>query len=190
MFPRRLQVRTTFPLFSLSHPTAMDAERATESPGEREHDIVPELPAGPAMAAAALGEAFHRHSRVSVQESPVDERYPKRRRASLSSAEPTSSLGEMYPKRRRGSTASHVPIDHFDPEGVNELKRTITQQSAARSMVSIERAKSRVDPAPALTTPHSSAQSTTGSTAVSETGAPPGEKEFNFESHMRAVMKQ
>lgn len=36
---------------------------------------------------------------------------------------------------RRSSSASHVPIDYFDPKGMDELRRTYTAQSiAARSV--------------------------------------------------------
>lgn len=172
----------------------MDVERTNESRSLREReDVVSELPAGPSMeAAAAAGDAFHpHHSRTSSkQESPVDERFPGRRRGSLSSVEPTSSVAAMHPTRRRGSTASRVPIDHFDPEGVTELKRTLSRQSATRSTISMDRIRSPDDPIPPFPIPHSSAQSTSGSTAICDPGDPNSGKDFDLESHLRGVVRQ
>ncbi|KAI5121205.1 hypothetical protein M0805_006006 [Coniferiporia weirii] len=131
----------------------MDAIRETEPPGDRDRDIVPELPAGPAMAAAAIGDAFHQRSRPQFEQ-------------------PSSGTG-----RRRSGSHTSVAIDHFDPEGVNELRRTFTRQSAAaQSTTSVN--------VPKPVVPTSSARSTSESTAVSESD------KFDFEKHLRGVVRQ
>lgn len=179
----------------------MDSVRITENNGERD-DVVPELPAGPSMAAASLGDAFHqhRHPRVSIPETPADEQNAKKRRGSQSSqaVSPTSILSPVSSAeekgvpgvqihRRRGSTASRVAIDHFDPEGFNELKRTMTEQSAHRSMHEVGRSASRMDQPP-LPAPRESSIHSAGSTAVSEAAAVDPAKDFDFERHLRDMM--
>ncbi|KAH8118882.1 ABC-2 type transporter-domain-containing protein [Phellopilus nigrolimitatus] len=141
----------------------MDAPRETEPPpGDRDRDVVPELPAGPAMAAAAIGDAFHHHGADDGDEKPAG--------------------GGL--KKRRGSAAnsSRVALDHFDPEGVHELKRTLTQQSAAaRSMHSLHPA-----PVPPLPGQISSAQSTLGSTVVSDAE----QEKFDLGKHLKDIVKR
>ncbi|TDL30143.1 hypothetical protein BD410DRAFT_780681 [Rickenella mellea] len=46
---------------------------------------------------------------------------------------PPTSFNPAGSRKRKGSTASRVDIDYFDPEGVHNLRRTITQLSAATS---------------------------------------------------------
>ncbi|THH12068.1 hypothetical protein EW145_g234 [Phellinidium pouzarii] len=139
----------------------MDVSRLSQPPGERDQDIVPELPAGPSIAAAAIGNAFHQH------EHPAHE----------------SNEGEFKREgRRRGSNAS-VALDHFDPEGVNELRRTFTEQSAAfRSTRSLNLSEKPIVPVPA-----SSARSTAESTVVS---VAPEKDAFNFEKHLKDAIRR
>lgn len=154
-------------------------EREVENPTNREHDVVPELPAAPAMAAAAVGDAFHSHAYSQSHSSQPDHQSPPH---SPIDAHPI----QQRPSKRRGSNASHVAIDHFDPEGVNELKRTVTQQSAAaRSTRSLGQVHEEMPPPPKK---HgSSSRSTVESTVVSESG---GSDKFDFEQHLKDVVRR
>jgi ATP-binding cassette subfamily G (WHITE) protein 2 (SNQ2) len=40
-----------------------------------------------------------------------------------------NTVASRTTKPRRGSTVSHVDLDFFDPTGVQELRRTLTQKS-------------------------------------------------------------
>ncbi|KAL5527915.1 hypothetical protein ACEPAG_6716 [Sanghuangporus baumii] len=113
----------------------------TQTPFER--DIVPELPPSSAMVSAAIGEHFHHHHHA---------RSPTR---AQSESEDAASADVKKKSKRRGSSASRVAVDYFDPEGVHELKRTLTMQSQAARSVAEDRAEA-----------HSSDEST----VVSETG--------------------
>ncbi|KAL5529901.1 SNQ2_5 [Sanghuangporus sanghuang] len=88
----------------------------TQTPLER--DILAELPPSSAIASAAIGEHFHHHHHP---QSPV--------RAARSEDEASADVKKK--RRRRDSSASRVAVDYFDPEGVHELKRTLTMQSQA-----------------------------------------------------------
>lgn len=51
---------------------------------------------------------------------------------------PPTAFAEK-PRPRRGSSVSHVDLDHFDPAGVQELRRTFTQASATQSNQNLEK---------------------------------------------------
>ena len=72
--------------------------------------------------------------------------------------------------------ASHVPVDFFDPTGVHELQRTYTQQTHAHDAISINTTKLRPESL-------NHAGSDTASTII-------GEDDFNFEKHLKDVIKR
>lgn len=77
------------------------------------HDRVPELPT-PSDIAASYGNAAHHnlphpHS-PSIDVDPASERH-------------------NIPLTRQLSSGSHVDIGHFDPEGVAQLRRSLSRQS-------------------------------------------------------------
>ena len=115
-----------------------------------EQDDVPELSTGPERMAATNEMSFHRAQN------------------SISSDERSKS-----PPRRRPSNASHVAVDYFDPEGVSELKRTFTRQSATRR-------PEHIVPPPTRGSLHSEL------TAVSNTQS----EKFDFEQHLKDMIRR
>ena len=141
-----------------------------ETPGDR--DTIADLPTRTDLTAAAIGEAFHQHSHP-LEHSEVPPESPKDTGVSESPVE-----NGRKPHKRRGSTASHVAVDHFDPEGVHELRRTLTQQSAALSTTSVRFPRIRGKPS-------GSARSTGESTVVSESGGAGDSEKFDFEQILK-----
>ena len=142
----------------------------TETPGDC--DTIADLPTRIEMTAAATGEAFHQHPHPheypgNFQESHQDTNV---------SEEPTENDRDQL--KRRGSSASHVAVDHFDPEGVNELRRTLTQQSGALSITS-------VGVLPAHEQPTGMPRSAGESTVVSEFGGGEESEKFDFEQILK-----
>lgn len=134
----------------------------TQTPLER--DVVPELPSSSAIAAAGVGEHFHHHGHPH---SPLQGEFQ------TESAE--GSDVRKKKKKRRGSSASRVAVDYFDPEGVSELKRTLTMQSqAARSTRSME---------------HRAAPGSDESTIVSEAGALDTGK-FDLDQYLKDLVQR
>ncbi|TFK22472.1 hypothetical protein FA15DRAFT_757994 [Coprinopsis marcescibilis] len=78
-------------------------------------DIVEETPSASVSRVAStlkLESDVHHHHHEKHHEHP-----------------PSASPRTHFTKPRRNSTASRVSIDFFDPEGVNELRRTITKET-------------------------------------------------------------
>ena len=77
------------------------------------HDRVPELPTPSDIAASYSNPAYHNlphpHS-PSIDVDPSSERH-------------------HVPLTRQLSSGSHVDIGHFDPEGVAQLRRSLSRQS-------------------------------------------------------------
>lgn len=77
-----------------------------------EQDAVPELPLGPSVLGAYGNVAFH-NATHSPEHSP--------------------QLSHHRPAQLRNNSGSHVDVGFFDPEGVGELRRTLSRVSAAAS---------------------------------------------------------
>lgn len=153
----------------------MSGARTPETTSDREHDVVPELPKTNEIAAAAgTGDAYHRHRDHSIERVESNS-------ADQQAAAPSAFNARSHHHKRRGSSASRVAVDHFDPEGVLELKRTLTQQSATAR--SIHRSPTIQHHAPE---PHSSSGSTV-STAVGDSDSP---EKFDLEKTLREMVKR
>ncbi|EJD01729.1 uncharacterized protein FOMMEDRAFT_126887 [Fomitiporia mediterranea MF3/22] len=138
----------------------------TDSAGEDE--VTTGSPPGLVESNVTHDGAFHRHFGM--------ESHPSNGTHALAGLEGPAEHHEP-------TTVSHVAIDHFDPDGVNELKRTLTRQSANVGIAGpTQRACVRKQPS-GIT--HSSS----ASTVVQETGGLYSEK-FNFEQHLRDVVRQ
>ena len=148
-----------------------------ETGSEHSRDVVPELPTMNDLEAAATGNAFQslHHHRASTdvpnEENTVDDQAP-----------PPSAFHAHHnaQRRRRGSSASRVAIDHFDPEGVLELKRTLTHQSITAKSVHRTNTTQLQHP------PSSSGSTASVSTAV---GGVDSEK-FDLEKLLREMVKR
>lgn len=142
-------------------------------------DQVSELPGGPAIAGHYVNAVLHNtHHHLDDSDHPP---------ASPSSNHPPVSYpynvdagaASRVPNRpRASSTSSHVPLDYFDREGVQELKRSLTSQSNALARAA-EQANSQ---GAQLTPPVPSSSSQT--TAVS------GQDAFDLEKHLRNVVSK
>ena len=100
-----------------------------------------------------------------------------------------SPVGSNEPHRPRGrargaSTASRVAIDYFDPEGVNDLRRTITQQSAAARSTRSGRSASRRR-APSVTGVSEGATSSTSTIAAEEDA-----EKFDLEKFLKGLVQR
>ncbi|CDO77419.1 hypothetical protein BN946_scf184857.g26 [Trametes cinnabarina] len=136
-------------------------------------DNVPELPTATQIAAAYGNAAVHNITHGSPHSSH-EERSPR-----LTSASPASAYGS--PLRRTTSNASHVEIGHFDPEGVEQLRRTMSRLSQA----------SNGDPLHRSTTRRGDAQNgQTHSEGSDLTLTSPLEGPFDFEKALRNVFRK
>lgn len=151
----------------------MSGDPFPETASDRSRDVVPELPSSDAMAAAASGTAFHdnHHHHHLTDHNPTD-----------ISHEPESStphgIRPPHHHRRRDSSASRVAVDYFDPEGVLELRRTLTQQSAtARSIHRTLTAQRQ----------HPQSSGSSVSTAVGDSDA---SEKFDLEKILREMVKR
>lgn len=131
----------------------MDPEQLSQAEG---HDKVPDLPLGPSVAAAygnaAVHNALHRTTSAPRDTSPI---------------------------RRTTSRASHVDVGHFDPSGVSDLRRTLSQMTAERKRVSTDRRSEGGK--------HKSAEY---SDATSEITLALGDGPFDFEKTLRNLIKK
>ena len=123
------------------------------------HDRVPELPTATDIAAAHHNHA-HPHS-------PSDEHHPE--------FPHSESFGA--PLARQPSASSHVSIDHFDPEGVAQLRRTLSRQSEIEHAAHID-TKAQGDSG-------RSARSISTEVTLASPDAP-----FDFEKTLRNVIKK
>ena len=144
----------------------------TSDTSSQEVDGVPELPTAEAIA-DSLEPHVHTHIPSNIHDN--------------SNVAPPSPLVPAKPyqnRNRKNSSASHVAIDHFDPQGVLELRRTLSHQSAAN----LQRSTSHVPPLPRIdqkievkgTSPRS------GLTAID----PFSEEKFNLENILKYVVKK
>ncbi|KAH9941401.1 pleiotropic drug resistance ABC transporter [Amylocystis lapponica] len=122
----------------------MDPDQLTKAEGS---DIVPELPLGPSVAGAHANTVYNAHDHS-----------------------PASSRGTS--PVRHGST-SRVDIGHFNPAGVEELRRTMSRMSADQGKVTEEKASGR-----------------DRQSYVSEATLLPGEGPFDFERSLRQLIKK
>lgn len=119
-----------------------------------DNDRVPELPTASEIAEAGV---HHRHRSNSTGSTP-----------------PISPVVEPHnPLTRQQSAGSHVDIGLFDPEGVMQLRRTLSRQS-----------QQQAHPHHIDTDAHSSGSVSTDHTLASDS-AP-----FDFEKKLRDVIKR
>ena len=79
-----------------------------------------------------------------------------------------------------GASASHVDLGHFDPEGVNELRRTMSRQSNVRK--DREGEPGLVPPVPHL---HGESRENSEKSTIHVDGA-----DFDFEQKLRTIIKR
>lgn len=153
----------------------MSGDPSPETASDRSRDVVPELPSSNAMAAAASGTAFHDnyHHHHHTDHNATDITHEP---------EPSTPHGIRPPHhhRRRDSSASRVAVDYFDPEGVLELRRTLTQHSAtARSIHRTLTAQREQQ--------HPQSSGSSVSTAVGDSDA---SEKFDLEKILREMVKR
>lgn len=138
----------------------MDPKSEAASFAERDRDTVCELPSASQIEAAASGDAFHHHHHHSDH----------------------NAEDKKYPGEHQHHNSSRVALDHFDPEGVHELKRTITQHSvAARSTRSAGTHAQENVPKPS-----SDRNSVSENTIVIDTE----QEDFDFEQVLKDIVKK
>ena len=135
-------------------------------------DRVPELPTATDIAAAYGGAAIHNPLPQSPATRTPDDEHPP---------VPRSPSMDTYgaPLRRTVSSTSRVDIGHFDPEGVEQLRRTMTMQS-----------QSNADLARCTTRHGDQRSSQSRSSEATLTLAHPIEGPFDFEKALRNVFKR
>lgn len=113
-----------------------------DSPARRasSEDVVPELPTSTDIAGvySTSGSSNMQHNQIT----------------------PASPTSHHRGRARGGSSASRVALDYFDPEGIHDLRRTITQQSAAARSTRSGRSISAARRAPSVSEGASSSTST------------------------------
>ncbi|KAI9065216.1 pleiotropic drug resistance ABC transporter [Trametes sanguinea] len=136
-------------------------------------DNVPELPTATQIASAYGNAAMHNmaHGSPSSAHQPYDSPRPP-------SAFDNNTFGS--PLRRTTSSTSRVDIGHFDPEGVEQLRRTMTAQS-----------QSNADALRRSNTRHGESRSAQTHSGASElTLAGQIEGPFDFEKALRNVIRK
>ena len=138
-------------------------------------DQVPELPGGPAIAGHHVNTTLHNpHHHLddsnSVPPSPSSPNSPGDSPSNATAPAPP------HDQRRPSSASSHVPFDHFDREGIQELSRSLTNQSNVLAHTA-ERANAQTNQlAPPV--PSSSSQATTV------------EDPFDLENYLRNIVRK
>ncbi|TBU44086.1 pleiotropic drug resistance ABC transporter [Dichomitus squalens] len=149
----------------------MAADQARLDPVQLEdiegHDRVPELLGTTHIAAAYGNAAYHNHihPHPSSDDVPSETSHPEYHGAPLT---------------RQQSTSSHVSIDRFDPEGVAQLRRTLSRQSQTHAEPHIDSEK----PSRGFGT-----QQSTNSVLTEDTLASP-DGPFDFEKTLRGLLRK
>ncbi|KAI0356868.1 pleiotropic drug resistance ABC transporter [Trametes cingulata] len=143
-------------------------------------DRVPELPSATQIAAAYGNAAVHNaaHSSSNSSQSTPEQQPPR-----------SPSIGEATygsPLHRTTSSASHVDIGHFDPQGVEQLRRTMSMQSQSQSHAELPHSISRHGHGHA--DKPRSAHSRSQESDLTLTG--PLDGPFDFEKALRNVIKK
>ncbi|OJT05939.1 Brefeldin A resistance protein [Trametes pubescens] len=133
-------------------------------------DNVPELPTPTQIAAGHA--AFHGSPEEQHQRSP-----------SLAHSDAPAAFG--HPLARTHSAASHVDIGHFDPQGVEQLRRTLSRQSQAHAEELRRTRTNRTIDEKKARAPSPSASSDESTLAGPIDGAG-----FDFEKALRGVIKK
>ncbi len=133
-------------------------------------DNVPELPTPTQIAAGH--NAFHGSPEEQHQRSP-----------SLAHSDAPAAFG--HPLARTHSAASHVDIGHFDPQGVEQLRRTLSRQSQAHAEELRRTRTNRTIDEKKARAPSPSASSDESTLAGPIDGAG-----FDFEKALRGVIKK
>jgi hypothetical protein len=111
--------------------------------------------------------------------APTEDNAPANLSPGKTGTDHDERLKDTYgmPKEHVSATPSHVNLDHFDPEGVQALRRSMSRASESRQPVQA--------PAPPLP----NRQQTRGS-EHSEATLRPGDGPFNFEKTLRTVIQR
>ncbi|OSD01072.1 pleiotropic drug resistance ABC transporter [Trametes coccinea BRFM310] len=138
-------------------------------------DNVPELPTATQIASAYANAAHHNMAHGAAAPSspePYDSPRP-----------PSSFDANTYgsPLRRTTSSASHVDIGHFDPQGVEQLRRTMTAQSQMSNADALRRCNTRHGES-------RSAQTHSGASDLTLAGQMEGP--FDFEKALRNAFRK
>ena len=147
-------------------------------------DQVPELPGGPAIAGHYVNAILHNphHHLDDTNHIPPSPTAAHRYENDDHDHNPSSSNHpdpQAHPAGRNRSASastSHVPIDFFDREGVQQLKRSLTSQSQAL-IQAVDRANTSqgVPPVPSNS---------------SQTTAVVGDDSFNLEKYLRSIVSK
>lgn len=137
-------------------------------------DNVPELPTPTQIAAG----------HTAFNGSPEEQHQQHQRSPSLAHSDAPSAFG--HPLVRTHSAASHVDIGRFDPQGVEQLRRTLSRQSQAHAEeLRRTRTNRTVDEKKSARAPSPSPSSDESTLAGPIDGAG-----FDFEKALRGVIKK
>lgn len=135
-----------------SHQSAAARDSSVSSPTNEDRDLVPELPSTPGLATTYTHNSSLHNLHQQHSPHPPPSSYPSSPVVNNSSgyAGPTSYTGPAL--QRTTSHVSSVDVGFFDPDGVDQLRRTMSRVS---TRLSAERERGTHPPHPSPGSPES-----------------------------------